>query len=218
MSNYSWSQFNQKNIRLANEMIKYNKKFKINYFEKGLYNHIRDIFALSILKIRKKNNLNILDYGSNLASLANLSSKINLNRIKFNIYDPFAKKKIHKYKKFKLTIFNSTLKNNFFDLIHFGSSIQYINKLVEIDNVINFKKTKLIVITNTPISLKNKYQCAQSNHAGLTQYIHNISEIKKFFLKKKFNLIFKSRNDDKFVACKKKQKETFSLNLIFERI
>jgi len=217
MSKYSWSQFNKKNIKLAYEMDNFNKKFKINFFENELYNHVRDIFALSILILKKKTKKNILDYGSNLASLANFSSKIDQKKLKFFIYDPFAKKKIAKNKRFKLTILNKNLLNYKFDLIHFGSSIQYINKLDGIEEVLNFKTTKLVVITNTPITFKKEFNCTQVNHSKLTQFIHNMSNIERFFLKKKFHLIFKSRNDDKYIACKQKQKNTYSLNLIFQK-
>ena len=32
-----------------------------------------------------------------------------------------------------------------------------------------------------------------------------------------FNMVFISRNDDKYVACKTKKSETYSLNLLFIR-
>ena len=49
----------------------------------------------------------------------------------------------------------------------------------------------------------------------LIQNIHSLKEIKKIFKDLGFNMVFISRNDDKYVACKTKKSETYSLNLLF---
>lgn len=217
MSKYSWSQYNFNNIKLANKIYDFNKKQKISYYENGPYNHVRDIFALSILMLRKKRLIKVLDYGSNVASTANFSEKIKLKNFKFFIYDPFSKKKFLNMKKFNTIIYNKSLLSYKFDLIHFGSSIQYMENLETINKVINLEKPQIISITNTPISLKENYKCTQSNHKNLKQNIHHLEKIKKFLKKKGFNIIFISRNDDKYVACLKNKKKTYSLNMIFSK-
>ena len=102
MSSYNWSNYNN-DIKLFNKLSRFNKKNKFNYVENGLYNHIRDIFCISLLltKLKKKNSkVKVLDYGSNKLVYANLVNKINLNNLNFSIYDPFHKKT----KKFKSNI------------------------------------------------------------------------------------------------------------------
>ncbi|RPG95530.1 MAG: hypothetical protein CBE46_000800 [Candidatus Pelagibacter sp. TMED286] len=219
MSKYSWSHYNKNNLILAKKMLSYNLKHKINFFENGLYNHVRDIFSISLLLLRgNKKKFNILDYGSNIACLSNIQSKISTNLYNFFIFDPFIKREMYFNRPFKIKIFNKSLYKKTFDMINFGSSVQYIDNLNEIKKNINFSKVKIICITHTPITLKKKYRCIQSNHLNLIQNVHNFGTIKKFFQREKFKLIFKSRNDDKFIACKNKKLGTFSLNLIFQKI
>ena len=73
--------------------MKFNDLNDVNFVEAGLYNHIRDIFCLTIL-FNKKNTkkIKILDYGSNLLALSNIKSKINIKLFDFTIYDPFYSK------------------------------------------------------------------------------------------------------------------------------
>ena len=214
MSAYNWSNYNN-DSKLFNALDKFNKKNKFNYVEKGLYNHIRDVFCISLIltKIKKKNKIiKILDYGSNKLVYSNIRNKINLKKINFSIYDPF----VEKIKKIKsnINIFNEKkflMKK--WDMVNFGSSIQYIEKL-SVLNEINFFNCKVVLITHTPISLSKKYYSKQKNHKNLKQNIHSFNEVVQFFKKKKFKLVFKSRNNDKFIAAYKKHK-TYSLNLLF---
>ena len=130
------------------------------------------------------------------------------------IFDPFYSVNKLNSKIKNLSIFNNTkrlLKN--WDLINFGSSIQYLDKISTLDDI-NFKKAKVVLITHTPISLNKSYKCKQNNNKDLFQIIHSFSEINKFMKKKGFKLHFKSRNDNKYIASKTKFK-TYSLNLLF---
>ena len=90
MNSLKWINYNN-NVKLLKKLISYNKKNKFNIIEKGLYNHIRDIFSISIVftKFFKKKNIKILDYGSNEIVYANLINKINLQEFKLYVYDPF---------------------------------------------------------------------------------------------------------------------------------
>ena len=123
MSAY-WSNYNLKMIKISENLIKYNNKNKISAFEKGHYNHTRDLLAISIAFLNNKNKkINILDYGSNIASLSNLQNKIDLRNLNFNIFDPYDlntkfKKPI---KKINVKILNNKKEfiNQKFDLLHF---------------------------------------------------------------------------------------------------
>ena len=77
-------------------MINFNKLNKINFIEAGLYNHIRDIFCLTILFNKKLNKkTKVLDYGSNLMALSNITSKVDVRLFDFFIYDPYHLSLIH---------------------------------------------------------------------------------------------------------------------------
>tara|TARA_B100001029_G_scaffold177546_1_gene182434 strand:+ start:773 stop:1429 length:657 start_codon:yes stop_codon:yes gene_type:complete len=215
MNIFNWDKYNS-NLKLIKKLINYNKKNKFNYLEAGLYNHIRDLFCITLILISYKNNkdkrLNILDYGSNMLTYANIANKINLNNYNFSIYDPFNKKKLKKNNNFR--IFNDEkYLNNKWDIVNFGSSIQYIDN-INLLNKVSFKTTKAILITHTPFSLFKSYVSKQTNNKNLNQKIHSYNDILTFFKKKKFILKFKSRNKDKYISSKKKYK-TFSMNLLF---
>ena len=157
---YSWKTYNLKRINLSKKIIKFNRKNKFNYIENGLYNHIRDIFCIGLLLLDKKKKLNkILDYGSNLIALSNIKNKINTKKYKFYIFDPFCEKNINLKYPVNVTISNKKkfLKDSNFDLINFGSNLQYLNSLDELKNNLNFFKTKVILITHTPVTLKKSF-------------------------------------------------------------
>jgi len=218
MSNYKWEKYNIKNMKLAKKFISLNKKNKFNFIEKGLYNHVRDILCLSLL-INKKKKLNVLDYGSNILSLININKKIDINLFNFFIYDPFLTEKKNIKHPFKISILNKKkdLQKKHFDVVNFGSSIQYIKNLKDIEETINFLKVSSVVITHTPLTLKKEFISKQTNHKQLSQKIYNYYNIINFFKKKKFKLIFKSRNKNKYVASLKNKSSTFSLNLVFNK-
>ena len=219
MLKYSWSKYNKQNSKLSSKIIRFNNFNKVNFIEVGLYNHIRDIFCLTILFNKKRNEkTKILDYGSNLLALSNIVTKIDVKLFDFSIYDPFYSKDHTNIKKvFKIKFFTekSNLKFKKFDVINFGSSLQYIENINKLNDTINFESVKTIIITHTPITLSKEYESKQKNHKSLIQNVHSISNIEKYFNKIGFKLVFKSRNDDKYIACEKKQRKTYSLNLIF---
>ena len=218
MMKYSWKKYNQKSIQLSKKLVKFNNKNSFNFIEDGLYNQIRDIFCLSIL-IKKKGRIKILDYGSNILSLSNIKNKIIINKFDFFIFYPFSENNKVIYSPFKIMIFNDKfqIKNKNFDIVNFGSSIQYLKNLKDLNQVINLKKTLKIIITHTPITIKKKFITKQSNHKNPHQTIFNYNDLINFFKKKKFSLIFKSKNENKYIASSKNIDSTFSLNLVFEK-
>jgi len=217
-----WKRYNKEKEKLIKKIINFNNKSEINYLENEHYNHTRDLFALSLALLpKKKKKINILDYGSNLLTLCNFNNKINSKRFNFFIFDPFEKKIAHKIiiKNLTYKILNNekSIISNKYELLHFGSSIQYEeNFLKKLENF-DLKFTKIILFTHTPISLDKSYSSTQSNHLNLIQHIHSLSRIIAILKKRKFNLIFRSRNDDKYIACKNTKSKTYSLNLIFKK-
>ena len=218
MNNYKWNQYNN-NKKLIENLIVFNKKKKFNAVEKGLYNQIRDIFCLSLilsLKTSKKKKIKVLDFGSNSLTYSNIINKIDCKKYSFNVYDPFYNNEKFPLP-FKVFYFKdpTLLKKNSWDMVNFGSSIQYLKNLNTLKNI-NFTKTNLVSITHTPINLKRSYSEMQTNHKFLKQNIYSLSKIKKIFYEKKFKLIFKSRNDDNLSVAKNK-KDTYLLNLVFSK-
>lgn len=213
MSKYNWIKYNSKKS-LIKKINDYNKRNIFNYFEKGHYNHTRDILCLCLVLFKKnKKKINLLDFGSNLLTYANLKNKINVKNFNISIFDPFCKRELTKN---SIHIFSDEEKlHRKWDIVNFGSSIQYLDSLDKL-NKINFKKTKLILITHTPISSKFSYKAKQLNSKNLYQNIYTFKELHDYFIKKKFNLIFKSRNDDKFISAKQRCK-TYSANLLFSK-
>lgn len=221
MPKYNWSTYNSLRTKLSSKFIRFNNSNKVNYSEASYYNHTRDIFCLTLLFNKKANRkTKILDYGSNLLALSNIKSKINEKLFSFSIYDPFYLKKYQKIKKpfkIKLITRKEELKIKKFDIINFGSCLQYIDDLRSLKNHLNFKLVDTVSITATPISLIKEYKLKQKNHKNLIQNIHSLEKIKKYFKKMGFNLIFKSAMDSKYIASQKKIKNIYSLNLIFSK-
>ena len=223
MTKYDWSKYNLKRDHEAICQLKeYSKNSKkIPPIQKGLYNHIRDIYALAILNSKNsKKKIDILDYGGNLISNLSLLYKINTEKIKVWIYNPYSSeiafnKKVFKYVRFIKDI--DLIKKKKFSLCCLGSVIQYCKDLKSIvgRNVIN--SSKYVLITHTPIStIKKDFYLKQINHKGLYQKIHSINNIKKKLLLKKYSIEFKSYNDYKRTGLKNNSKIE-STNILFKK-
>ncbi len=217
---FNWFEYNSKRNKEAIKIYNYNLRSKFNYIEKGVYKNVRDIYALSLLLATKINSISsVLDYGGNLLPQSNLLNKIDISKYKFFIYNPFIKK-INKRLKFKFEFVKKIedLKKNKFDLIYFGSSLQYIQSLKKIGDLQFMKKSNYILITHTPISLiKSKnYRENQANVSNLIQNIHSYREITQNLLRDRFDLKFKSINEFKYSGLRKMKKNTHSLNLLFK--
>jgi len=216
---YNWKIYNKKKNKLAIKFEKYNTKNIFNFIENSYYKHTRDLFSLFLLS-SKHDKPKILDYGSNVASISNIKNKFNTKNYKFFIYDPFSLNKKIKinFKNINYKIYkNLNLINEKIDLVNFGSSLQYLPDYNKIFDEIKFKKKSKILITATPFTLGKEYSSVQKNNNNLDQKINNFSKLIKDFKKKKFNLIFKSSIDLKMASIKNLKKNTFFLNLIFEK-
>ena len=219
-SKFNWFNYNLKRNKEAIKINNFNIKSKINYLEKGVYKNVRDIYALALLLSGShKKRVDVLDYGGNLMSHVNLINKINTKKIYFTIFNPFSPKEI-KNKinlKIKSTQNLKILPKNKFDLIYFGSVLQYIENLKLINKKV-ISNSKFVLITHTPITFdKKSYIAKQSNEKKLFQKIHTLEHIKNILLKKNFQLVFKSINDFKFAGLKIKKNGTHSLNLLFSK-
>jgi len=222
-NNKYWKNYNSQRTKLVKKIVDYNNKIKFNFIEKEHFNHTRDILALTLASLESKRNkkVRILDFGSNLLTLANLNNKIDTRRFEFTIYDPFALSlnKLPKIKNIKYKI-KSNIEGLFkksYDLINFASSIQYQDNFFENFEFFKLNKTKIIIFTSTPLSLKKTYKSKQINHPNLTQNVYSFKILTQKLKLNKFKLIFKSRNDDKYISCKKRIYKTLSLNLIFKK-
>jgi hypothetical protein len=215
-----WPKYNLKINKISEKMIKFNSKNEVNFIENGHYNHTRDLMAITIAFLNSHNKkTNILDYGSNIASISNFQNKIETKNITFNIFDPYHnnRMKINNLKKLNFKIINNKKKfiNKKFDLLHFGSSIQYQDNFFNEFNSFLKNLSKVILITHTPFSSEKSYKSKQSNHKNLIQNIYSLTKLNNLFKKNKFKLIFKSRNDDKYISCVNKKYKSYSLNLLF---
>ena len=189
-SKFNWVNYNLKRNKEAIKINNFNIKSKINYLEKGVYKNVRDIYALALLLSGShKKRVDVLDYGGNLMSHVNLINKINTKKIYFTIFNPFSPKEI-KNKinlKIKSTQNLKILPKNKFDLIYFGSVLQYIENLKLINKKV-ISNSKFVLITHTPITFdKKSYIAKQSNEKKLFQKIHTLEHIKNILLKKIFN-------------------------------
>ncbi len=219
-SKFNWVNYNLKRNKEAIKINNFNIKSKTNYLEKGVYKNVRDIYALALLLSGShKKRVDVLDYGGNLMSHVNLINKINTKKIYFTIFNPFSPKEI-KNKinlKIKSTQNLKILPKKKFDLIYFGSVLQYIENLKLINKKV-ISNSKFVLITHTPITFdKKSYIAKQSNEKKLFQKIHTLEHIKNILLKKNFQLVFKSINDFKFAGLKIKKNGTHSLNLLFSK-
>ena len=223
MIKYDWSKYNLKRDREAIcQFREYSKNSKkIPTIQKGLYNHIRDIYALAILNSKNsKKQIDILDYGGNLISNLSLLYKINTKKIKVWIYNPYSSelalnKKVFKYVRFIKDI--ESIKKKQFSVCYLGSVIQYCKDLSLINGKDIINRSKYVLITHTPIStIKKEFYLKQINHRNLYQKVHSIQNIKKKLLLKKYSVEFKSYNDYKHSGLKINNKIE-STNILFKK-
>jgi len=219
MKNYNWQNYNLERNKLSKKIIDFNKKNKFNFIEKQIYNHIRDIFCLVLTLSKKGKKNNVLDYGSNILSLSNIKNKIIVKNFNFFIFNPYKNKNNKEIKPFRITTINNEKNINKYkyDILNFGSCLQYLESLKNLDNHLNFSNISKVIITHTPLTLGKSFSAIQSNHANLLQKIHNYNSLINFFKKKNFRVIFKSRNDDKYIGLKKTNKKVFSLNIVLSK-
>lgn len=212
---YSWKKYNKKNERLISKFRKYNKKYNLNINEKSYYNHTRDLLAFNLIEKKK---IKVLDYGSNFLACCNFDNKINCKNIGYFIFNPFLEKNEIKKKFGNLNIRCiknlKNISNKKFDVLNFGSSLQYLDNFEEIIKSIKFKSNSKIIISATPITFLKTYISKQTNAKKLKQKIYSYGYLKRILLAQRFKNIFKSCLDFRMSGLKKKN-QTYFMNLIF---
>jgi len=213
---YSWKIYNHNIQKLINQNINFNNSAKFNAVDNSYYSQTRDIFAL-VANTSKV--INILDFGSNLSLISNLNNKIDTKAKKFIVYDPFYSLKDD----IKIKNINYKIFSNFtdiikikFDLIHFGSCIQYIENIENYIKLLTLNKKSKILFTATPFNLFTKYKTKQTNHKNLFQTVHNYKDLYKLLKSKKFDIIFKSSMNIKLAKLKIVKPNTYFLNILFQ--
>ena len=215
-NNYSWKKYNLNIQKLINQNIAFNKKFMFNAVDNSYYTQTRDIFAL-VANTSKV--INILDFGSNLSLISNLSNKIDTRAKKFFVYDPFYSLKDDvKIKNINYKIFSNLtdIIKIKFDLIHFGSCIQYIKNFDNYLKILKLNNKSKILFTATPFNLYTKYKTKQINQKNLFQIVHNYHDLCKLLKLKKFDIIFKSSMNVKLAKLKTVKPNTYFLNILFQ--
>ena len=135
------------------------------------------------------------------------------------MYDPFYSLKDD----IKIKNINYKIFSNFtdiikikFDLIHFGSCIQYIENIENYIKLLTLNKKSKILFTATPFNLFTKYKTKQTNHKNLFQTVHNYKDLYKLLKSKKFDIIFKSSMNIKLAKLKIVKPNTYFLNILFQ--
>lgn len=213
---YSWKIYNHNIQKLINQNINFNNSSKFNAVDNSYYTQTRDIFALVA---NTSNVINILDFGSNLSLISNLNNKIDTKAKKFIVYDPFYSLKDDiKIKNINYKIFSNLtdIIKIKFDLIHFGSCIQYIKNFDSYLKILKLNNKSKILFTATPFNLYTKYKTKQINQKNLFQIVHNYHDLCKLLKLKKFDIIFKSSMNVKLAKLKTVKPNTYFLNILFQ--
>lgn len=192
-NNYQLS-INDSNFK---EKIKYYNKININKL------HYTIPHLPTILKILfKDKKINLLDYGAgdikNFFYLNNNLEKLNYFYKDQNQIENLIKKEIFLKKFANFKIFKRENKNQI-NIIHFGSSFQYIENIQTILNDINVNKIKYIIISGIIIFKKGnskRFVCLQKNIPNKIMYLYfyNKKFLLNFFKKRNFKLISIVRN------------------------
>ena len=195
MSN--WGEYNLNLVKNAIKFLNGNNNNVFNLEEKRCYSHIRDLFALLAAIIDKK-KLNILDYGSNIMPWSNIQNKIDIRSLSVTIFDPYANQDYSEGINFgfPLKVVNnlSSIKKEFFDILVFGSSSQYIESFYKLFSDSIFIIPDIILFTDTPLSLKDQLELEQVDQSGSKYkvYIRTFDELKTFVSNIGYSIVFKS--------------------------
>ena len=214
-----WSRYNKELLDLNDKITKYNEINNFNYVEDSFYNHIRDLLALTILKLRQNNTIKILDYGSNILTWSNLKNKINLDDVEISVFDPFHFTEYEQINN-NIEIFSNLdfINKKNFDLSIFGSSSQYIEDLYKIFKSKKEILSKNVLFTHTPFSLSESFESFQFTGYKGRQFVRSIEQLMLFMKKENYELVFKSVIDKSFASVEKKYLEqTIYANILFSK-
>jgi putative methyltransferase (TIGR04325 family) len=197
----------------------------VNYKPYISYPGLLDLL-ITIKKIDQ--NLKFCDYGAGNLNLFYYLNK-NFKNLDFFFYDQEKVGEIvESYKKEKNLenlFVNKPVKNMNFDLVYFGSSLQYLNNYETI--IKSFFNTKYILIAQTPFFVQpfniSKIVLKQINMHPKINYLYmfNLNDFINFMKNSNFNLINKSLNNvTKFMNFKNfdsRYKDLEMYDLLFEK-
>jgi putative methyltransferase (TIGR04325 family) len=183
------------------------------------YSHLLDLITV----MDKKENFNFLDYGAgNLDLFFYLKKKIpNINYFFYDLQEVMDLLKIFITKENlkNIEIYNN-INNNFYDLVYFGSSLQYVMDYKK--EILKFKDhSKYILISQTPFFHKmncNKESLIikQVNMHPNINYLHMINFYKflEFMNHNNFTLVDKNLNKvTKFLNFKNFKKDFVNIDM-----
>ena len=220
----NWKKYNQESFVFTNKLLEFNRRNNFNFYESGIYNHVRDLLAITLASFENYKEINILDFGSNTSTWANLKNKIDVRNLDVTIYDPFSESDYSKTLSFgfnvKVISNLNLLKGRKFDLTIFGSSSQYmpdfIENFLELDCLLSGK----LLFTDTAFSKKESFIAEQNNSFRGNQFIRSYDLLRTNLESKSYKEIFKSTlpiNDEVFYPSKYTS-EVIVLNILFSKI
>lgn len=220
-----WKNYNNRLLALSELMLAHNKKSRFNFVESSFYPHIRDILAVTISLIvsgQVRRHIRILDYGSNVATWANLQNKIDTSCAAVTIFDPFATAEQRlrglPYKSLVISPSLRRVQADNYDLVIFGSVAQYDEDFVNDLGAGKSFKTRYILFTHTPLSIGQSFSSKQASSYTGTQTIHGLDMVVEELKKENFELIFKSTLSNSLAAVEEKfLPTTVYANLLFKR-
>ena len=202
-----WKKYNENNIDLTNEMILFNNSNEFNFIETHFYNHIRDIFSLTLSFIfdSKRGTKKVLEYGSNPVAWANLKNKTIVENLHVDIYDAYESN----YAKdlnfdFSYSLINNIelIRNSSYDITIFGSVAQYDEEFLSTTILDKSILGKYVLFTHTPMSRGESFSANQSQvilpirknsiEYKVLNFMHSYKEIRVSLEKQGYKLIFKS--------------------------
>ncbi len=186
---------------------------------------VSNLFSLLISSYSSTNSkTRILDYGGAMGlSFIEASNTFDTSKLDYIILDyPEITNKAHSLTKefTNLKYINSLDEINETDIVHFGSSIQYLEDYRKSFEEITLLNPKIIFIANTVFSTRNTFATSQNNLYGLKipMWIFNISEIEALFDELNFELIHKSSNiEPGRLVVSEEFPNLRPLNLLFKR-
>ena len=221
-----WKKYNENNIDLTNEMILFNNSNEFNFIETHFYNHIRDIFSLTLSFIfdSKRGTKKVLDYGSNPVAWANLKNKTIVENLHVDIYDPYESN----YAKdlnfdFSYSLINNIelIRNSSYDITIFGSVAQYDEEFLSTTILDKLILGKYVLFTHTPMSRGESFSANRSQvilpirknsiEYKVLNFMHSYKEIRVSLEKQGYKLIFKSLLPPSFAG----DAERFETDLIY---
>ena len=219
-----WKTYNKNLCGFTNQVLEFNKINKFNFHESGIYNHIRDLLAISIASFEDNEPIRILDFGSNTANWANLSNKINIENLDVTIFDPFCDNDYSVDFTFGFNVKVIGNQDLFikqkFDLTIFGSSSQYIPNLFQDSLGLDCVLSKKILFTNTAFSTEESFIAKQNNSFKGNQFIRSYDSLSNIMISKNYKELFKSSipiSEGAYLHSENSSK-IISLNILYSKL